>query len=332
MLHKPEPDSDLSHRSRKQLLAKTLLPLLGLGFAYLAVSHFSHSAWPFAGANMLLVALAGAVLALSYVCRAIAWQYLFVSRERPCRGALMAASGAASVSGTVLPGRLDWAVKFLVLRRLRRTPVGVEGVAVSLGSLALLDAVATAPLAILSIVVASSITLKAACGVVVAGGLAAAIVYLTAAKLLKHDLLRRWPRVAGVLESAAQRVSDLKDSAIAWLALVLCWICRAAGLFILLGAMQVSYSLMLACVFVVLTAAAVVINFLPIGPAAQLGAGTAVLVGSHVHASQAASFALASNLLYVLAAGSGTVIGLLWYGRHFALTRMRSFGSTARRA
>jgi uncharacterized membrane protein YbhN (UPF0104 family) len=316
--------SDPGLRAQLARLLRIVLPLAGLATAYLAVSHFSHSVWPLAHANVLLVVASSLVIGLSYVCRAIAWQLLFRRRERPCRGALMAASGAASVSGTVLPGRLDWAVKFVVLRKLRRKRVGMETIAVSLGSLALLDAVAIAPLAVAAIVAAQTTTLKAASAVVLVGGVAAAVVYLRAASLLRHRALNRWPKVAGILESAAHRVADHRDSVLATLALTICWICRAAGLLLLLAAMEISFSPMLALVFVVLTAAAVVINFLPIGPAVQLGAGTAVLIGSHISAEKAATFALASNLLFVFAAATGSLLGVVWYARHGALSRLRA--------
>jgi len=318
-MHTPEPRTPFSVKQ----LWRYLLPVAGLATAWFAISHFANTAWPFERANTLLVVAAGVVVALSYLCRAIAWQRLFHSTERPCRGALLAASGAASVSGTVLPGRLDWAVKFVVLRRLRRTPVKVDTIALSLGSLALLDAVAICPLAVATLIACTSTPLRAASAIVVAGGAAAALVFLASGRLLRQRRLQRWPRVAAKLEEAAARTTNHKDGILAAGALSLCWVCRVAGGLLLLAALDVSYSPLVALLFVVLSAAAVVINVIPIGPAVQMGAGTAVLTTLHVDAVKAAEFTLASNLLFVFAATAGSLVGFAWYARHGAARRMR---------
>ena len=139
------PGPPRAHRAR--LFGGLAFCLLSLAACVLVARHLSDASWPLDGAHVPLVFLAGGSYLASFGFRAFGWHQLFPSRERPDGARCLAACGAASASGVVLPFRLDYVVKISTLRRLGGVTLGLETIAVSIVALGMVDAVAMLPLA-----------------------------------------------------------------------------------------------------------------------------------------------------------------------------------------
>jgi uncharacterized membrane protein YbhN (UPF0104 family) len=101
------------------------------------------------------------------------------------------------------------------------------------------------------------------------------------------------------------RTTSLRRALQAWVLVSICWIVRAAALFLLLGALGIGYSFPLSLLFLCVGAAAAALPIGPAGAATQVGGGTAALLASGVGASQALSVAVSVAALGVL---SGTAV------------------------
>ena len=99
----------------------------------------------------------GCAYLASFGFRALGWQLLFPSQERPDRARCLAACGASAASGVVLPFRLDYVVKIATLRRLGGVRLGLETIAVSIVALGMVDAVAMLPLAVSALATAGPV-------------------------------------------------------------------------------------------------------------------------------------------------------------------------------
>lgn len=283
----------------------------------LVVRHVRNEGWPLHQANVWLVLLAGGLFFVAYGFKAWGWQRLFTQARRPRLLTLAAAGGAATVGGVALPGRLDEAIRFFVVRRCRGTKASVGAVALSLFLLGLLDSAALTPLAsVAAALSAPSTVFRVGLALIAATGVAAAVVMLVLPRLLGHRRLVRfrafrWTRV---------HIASPRDAVAAWLLVSVSWLLRGLALFVLLHALGLGASVPLALAVLCASAAAAAIPVAPAGAATQAGAGAAVLIATGVGVEQAVSFAVAAQVLVVVAGG----MIVLAMGTDLAGARLRS--------
>ena len=281
-----------------------LLNLIGIILALvvggLLARHFVRHGWPIHHANPWLVGLAAAVFLAAYAAKAWGWQRLFRRGGRPGIVTLAAGGGAASVGGIALPGRFDEVLRVAVVRRDRRQRASIGAVVLSLFLLGLIDSAALAPLASVAAGVggASGIARTALILVAVAGVGAAAVV-LTLPRLVSLRPLVRFRLARWLAENATPR----RDAVTAWAAVAVSWSLRGLALFVLLAALGLRTSFVLALAFLCASSASAVLPIAPAGAATQAGAGAAILVASGMKADEAIAFGLAAQGL-VIAAGA----------------------------
>jgi hypothetical protein len=297
---------------RARRLLGLLLTGCVLAVAVLAARRIGAEGWPLAHSDDELVAIAGALIFLTYPLRTAGWRRLFAREQRPRAAELLAANGAACVSGAVLPSQGHHVVKAAVLRRLTDARTGLETIAVSLLLLSLVDAVALVPLAAAGAATTSSETLRSALIAVALGGTGAAALLLLAGRLLHRLAALRWRRGRLVAQAASRRVVAGEDlcAAIGYLALF--WAARALGTLLLLAAMGISSSPAAAVIVVTLMAASAVLPVGFMGSLAQVGSAAAALAALGVAADRAVTFGLASSLLVLLAGAALAAAALLW--------------------
>jgi hypothetical protein len=270
--------------------------------ASFAVRHFATTSWPLSGGHPALLVAAGLLLLLAQAFKAYGWGRLFAAEERPKPLALAAGNGGAALIGLVLPGRFDDAMRVAVVSRYRPCPAGVRALCLSLFMLGLIDSVALAPLALAAAVFAGSGNgVRAGLAVVAVAGVAAAVLIvalprLAASRRTLRFRLGRW---------LSPRTTSLRRASQAWVLVSICWVIRAAALFLMLGALGIGYSFPLALLFLCAGAAAAALPIGPAGATTQIGGGAAALLASGVGASQAVSMAVSVAALGVL---SGTAI------------------------
>ena len=224
--------------------------------------------------------------------------------------ALAAAGGAATVGGAALPGRFDDVVRVAVVRRYSGVQC-VPTVCFSLFMLGLIDAAALMPLASSAAATSdSSVGVRAAMGVVAAGGLGAAILIVLLPKIAESAWLIRF-RIARWVSA---RVISPRDAWKSWLLVLASWLVRAIGLFFLLAALSVSLSFPLAVAFLVAAAASAALPVAPAGAATQAGAGAAILMASGISAANAVAFAIAAQAVLILAGAVVIVFAAAWGG------------------
>jgi hypothetical protein len=270
----------------------------------------THTSWPLQRADMGLVAASVTLYFASYVLRALGWQKLFPADARPDRARCLAACGAAAASGAVLPFRLDYLIKIGTLRRMRGVKLGLEAIALSIISLGLVDAVAFLPLSI-SATAASSASFRIPLLVVVLFGFGACAVLVSGRRLLLLPLVGRfgWLRkLAARLTSRPQATT--RDAIVAWAFLLGCWTSRAGASTLLLAALGIGFSPVLALVVLCLSAAASLLPITSGGAVANVGTTAAVLLALGVHKEQAINFSLASGMLLWTTAGAAALAGL----------------------
>jgi Lysylphosphatidylglycerol synthase TM region len=277
--------------------------LLGAVVTALAGKHFMSVGWPLQHANTWLVAASAFVFLVAYGVKAYGWKLLFLPGERPCAGSLVVAGGAAAVTGIALPGRFDDAVRIAVVRRHRGCPAGVRTLMLSLVTLGLIDTLALSPLAGSAAVAAD-----------VPGALRAGLIAVAAAGVVAGLLVVALPRLRGrVLEFRVVRWlvehSPSSRTAGASLALITAhWALRALACALLLAALGMGLSMTFALVFLCAGAASAALPIAPAGAATQAGAGAGALVAAGMTTTQALSFALAAQLIVIVAGVAALVI------------------------
>jgi uncharacterized membrane protein YbhN (UPF0104 family) len=291
------------HRSRRSQWAIAVgSGAVVIVLALLAVRHFATTSWPLSNGHPVLLVAAGLLLLFAQTLKAYGWGRLFTAEERPKPLALAAGNGGAALIGVVLPGRFDDAMRVSVVRRYRPCPAGIRALCLSLFMLGLIDSAALAPLAFAAAVFGGAGNgVRAALAVVTAAGVAAAVLIvamprLVASKRTLRFRLGRW---------LSPRTTSLRRASQAWALVSACWLVRAGALFLLLGALGIGYSFVLALVFLCAGAAAAALPIGPAGAATQVGGGAAALLASGVGASQALSVAVSVAALGVL---TGTAI------------------------
>ena len=154
--------------------------------AFLAARHLATSPWPLSGGQPGVLVAVCLLLLLAQGFKAWGWGRLFAADERPRLLALAAGNGGAALTGVVLPGRFDDAMRVAVVRRDPGCRAGVRALCLSLVMLGLIDSVALAPLAAAAaVLVGGGIGVRTGLTVVAVAGVAAA------------GLLVALPRLAG---------------------------------------------------------------------------------------------------------------------------------------
>jgi len=283
--------------------------VLALALAAVAARYFAETSWPLFRAHPGLLVAAGLLSLLGYVFKAYGWRQLFAPDERPQALALAAANGGASITALALPGRFDDVVRITLVRRFRACPAGVRTLCLSLGMLGLIDSAALAPFALTAAVLPGhSLGVRVGLGLLACVGFAAAALVFALPRIARgRQLLRfrfgRW---------LSPRTTSLGDASAAWALVSACWLARAAGLVVLLGALGVGFSVTLALVYLCASSAAAALPIGPGGTATQAGAGAAVLIASGVGIPEAVGVAVAVQLVGILVGGSIFLCAAAW--------------------
>jgi uncharacterized membrane protein YbhN (UPF0104 family) len=280
----------------RRFLLNGVLGLVLLGVSVVSARHFMSQGWPLHNANLWLVGVAALLFLIAYVFKAYGWQRLFAETERPAAGALAFAGGAAAVGGVALPGRLDDAVRIACVKRFPGTRAGIGTVGLSLIVLGMLDNAALAPLASVAAADASSWSIRVGFLVVAVGGVAAAFVV---AMLPKFSGMRRVMRYR-IGRWLAEHTQNRRESVAALILISVSWALRGTAVFLLLNALSVNASYVLALGFVCASAASAALPIGPAGAAMQAGAGATLLALNGVPKAEAIAFSVAAQALVVV--------------------------------
>ncbi len=295
---------------RLKRLLNTLAVAFALAVGGLAVRHFVVNGWPIHHANVWLVVLAALIFLAAYAFKAWGWQRLFRRDGRPAMVTLAAAGGAASVGGIALPGRFDELLRIAVVRRCRRPRASLGAVAFSLFLLGLIDSAALVPLASVAAGVTDvSGVGRAALIVVAVAGVAAAGLVVALPRLVRIRRLQRFRVCGWVLEHA----TPPRDALTAWAAVAVSWTLRGLALFVLLGALGLRTSFVLALAFLCASSASAVLPIAPAGAVTQAGAGAAILVAAGMHPDEALAFGVAAQGLVIAAGAVCVMVMAAWH-------------------
>jgi hypothetical protein len=283
--------------------------VLSLAAAFLLARHLTGASWPLENANPALVFVAGAAYLTSFGFRALGWQQMFPSRQRPDCARCLAACGAAAASGVVLPFRLDYLVKISMLRRLHGITLGLDTIVLSIVTLGMVDAVAMLPLAITAIATSGAIFL-APMTVIILFCLGCLTILVAGPRLVRLPLVHRSRLATTICQRVGDSATVTRSTFVAGGFLFACWTLRALGGTCLLMALGAGFSPTL--VFVVLCMAGAT-SILPItagGAVAGMGATTAILFALGASKEVAINFALASGLLLTIGALVAALVGV----------------------
>jgi uncharacterized membrane protein YbhN (UPF0104 family) len=126
---------------------------------------------------------------------------------------------------------------------------------------------------------------------------------MAASRRLLRFRLGRWLR---------PRTTSLREASLAWALVTACWLTRAVGLVLILGAFGVGFSFTLALLFLCASSAAAALPVGPGGTATQAGAGAAVLIVYGVGVSEAVGVAVAVQAIGILVGGSIFLFATAW--------------------
>jgi hypothetical protein len=283
--------------------------VLSLGACFLVARRLSDASWPLEGAHVPLVFLAGGAYLASFGFRAFGWHRLFPSHERPDGARCLAACGAAAASGVVLPFRLDYVVKISTLRRLGGVRVGYESIAISIVALGMVDAVAMLPLAVSALAMSGPV-LRAPLTVVVLFCVGCLAILALGQRVPRLPVVGRSDRLHAVYRRAADTTRLTRSTFVAGLLLLGCWTSRTLGSILLLSALGVGFSPMLALVVLCMSAATAILPITAGGAVVGIGTTAGVLFALGVTKGAAVNFALASGLLLTSAALVAAALGL----------------------
>jgi uncharacterized membrane protein YbhN (UPF0104 family) len=314
----------LSRRGRLYLTAGA--GTIAVIIAVFAARQFAETSWPLSRGHPGLLVAAGALSLLGYALKAYGWQRLFAADQRPQPLALAAASGGASVTGLVLPGRFDDVVKIAIVRRYPGCPACVRTLCLSIFMLGLIDSAALAPLALAaSVLPGQSIAVRLGLGLIAAVGIGAATLIVALPRLTRSARFLRF-RLGRWLEP---RTTSLRGASLAWVLVSACWMTRVVALLLLLGALGVGFSLPLALLFLCASSAAAALPIGPGGATTQAGAGAAVLIASGAGVSEAVGVAVTVQAVAVLVGGSILLFAAAWRTGVRLAPRYRALAATA---
>jgi len=297
----------LSNR-KVQLLLNGGFGLILLGVAIVSVRHFVGGGWPIHHADPVLVSGSALLFLAAYAFKAWGWQRLFHAHERPTAGALAFAGGAACVGGIALPGRVDDAIRIAIVRRFPGTKTGLGTLGLSLIVLGMLDNAALTPMASVAAAGSSHWTARAGFAVVAVAGVAAAGVVAFLPRLARLHFVTRW-RAGRWL---AEHTHCTKEAWAAWLLISVSWSLRGLAVFLLLNALSMPGSFVLALAFLVASAASAALPIAPAGAATQAGAGAAILALSGVGTADAVAFSVAAQALVIVTGAAVILLIAAW--------------------
>ena len=297
----------LSNR-KVQLVLNGGFGLVLLAVAFFSVRHFVGGGWPIHHADPVLVVGSALLFLAAYAFKAWGWQRLFHAHERPAAHALAFAGGAACVGGIALPGRVDDAIRIAIVKRYPGTKAGLGTLGVSLIVLGMLDNAALTPMASVAAAGSSHWTTRAGFAVVAAAGIAAALVVAFLPRLARWRLVQRF-RAGRWL---AEHMHCTREAWAAWLLISVSWSLRGLAVFLLLNALSMPGSFVLALAFLVATAASAALPIAPAGAATQAGAGAAILALSGVGTAHAVAFSIAAQALVIVTGAAVILLIATW--------------------
>ncbi|HZT84574.1 MAG TPA: lysylphosphatidylglycerol synthase domain-containing protein [Gaiellaceae bacterium] len=297
----------LSNR-KVQLVLNGGFGLVLLAVAFVSVRHFVGGGWPIHHADPVLVAGSALLFLAAYAFKAWGWQRLFHASERPGADALAFAGGAACVGGIALPGRVDDAIRIAIVKRYPGTKAGIGTLGLSLIVLGMLDNAALTPLASVAAAGSSHWTARAGFAVIAAAGITAAVVVANLPRIarLRFVSRRRFGRWI------ADHTHCTKEAWAAWLLISVSWSLRGLAVFLLLNALSMPGSYVLALAFLVASAASAALPIAPAGAATQAGAGAAILALSGVGTAHAVAFSIAAQALVIVTGAAVMLLIAAW--------------------
>lgn len=309
---------------RRRVVAGVVFAVITTTACILVGRRLTHTSWPLAHAQALLVAAAAVCYFASFVLRARGWRRLFPREQQPDQGRCLASVGAAAASAVVLPFRLDYLIKVGTLRKLGGIRIGLEAIALSIISLGMVDAIAMLPLSI-SATATSSANFRGPLLIVVAFGVGCCTLLVASAQLVRLPLLRGSRRLRTVVDhvSSHRTRRARRSAAVAGLYLFACWTTRATGSALLLSALGFAFSPTTALCVLCLSAAAGVVPITAGGVVANAGATAGILLALGVGRDVAINFSLASGLLLVTSASAAALCGVVLSMATLALARQR---------
>ena len=284
----------------------------------LAARSLTGTSWPLERADTLGVVLAAFSYLASYLFRAFGWKALFAADQRPDGARCLASCGAAAASGSVLPFRLDYLVKFGVLSKLGGVRLSVEAIGLSIVALGLIDAIALLPLSIPATATSDS-SLRFPLAVVVAFGIGAGVLLIAGARLAQLRWVASRRRLRALAERVTDRVVLSRQTFVAAGLLLGCWTTRALGSTLLLGALGLGFAPHIAIALLCLSAAASLVPMTG-GAVANVGASAAVLLALGVGRDTAVNFSLSAGMLLT---GTALVAALLGFAASLGLSVRR---------
>jgi Lysylphosphatidylglycerol synthase TM region len=305
----------LSNR-KVQLVLNGGFGLVLLGVAFVSIRHFVGGGWPIHHADPVLVSGAALLFLAAYAFKAWGWQRLFHAHERPTAGALAFAGGAACVGGIALPGRVDDAIRIAVVKRFPGTKTGLGTLGLSLIILGMLDNAALTPMASVAAAGSNHWTTQAGFALVAAAGIAAAAIVAFLPQLATRPFVTRWRFGRWI----GEHTHCTKEAWAAWLLISVSWSLRGLAVFLLLNALSMPGSFVLALAFLVASAASAALPIAPAGAATQAGAGAAILALGGVGTADAIAFSVAAQALVIV---TGAAVILLVGAWHLAMRLRR---------
>jgi uncharacterized membrane protein YbhN (UPF0104 family) len=194
------------------------------------------------------------------------------------------------------------------VRRFPGTKTGLGTLGLSLIVLGMLDNAALTPMASVAAAGSTHWTTRAGFAVVAAAGIAAAAVVAFLPQLARLPFVTRW-RVGRWL---GEHTHCTKEAWAAWLLISVSWSLRGLAVFLLLNALSMPGSFVLALAFLVASAASAALPIAPAGAATQAGAGAAILALSGVGTANAVAFSIAAQALVIVTGAAVILLVAAW--------------------
>jgi uncharacterized membrane protein YbhN (UPF0104 family) len=172
----------------------------------------------------------------------------------------------------------------------------------------MLDNAALTPMASVAAAGSSHWTARAGFAVVAAAGIAAAAVVAFLPRLARLPFVTRW-RAGSWL---AEHTHCTKEAWTAWLLISVSWSLRGLAVFLLLNALSMPGSFVLALAFLVASAASAALPIAPAGAATQAGAGAAILALGGVGTADAVAFSIAAQALVIVTGAAVILLIATW--------------------
>src|SRR5437763_9494283 len=213
-------------------------------------------------------------------------------------------------------------MRIAIVKRYTGTKASIGPLGLSLLVLGMLDNAALTPMASVAAAGASHWTTRAGFALVAAAGIAAAAVVAFLPRIVRVPFIAR-RRFGGWL---AAHTHCTKEAWAAWLFISVSWSLRGLAVFLLLDALSMPGSYVLALAFLVASAASAALPIAPARAATNAGAGAADLVLGGVGTADAVAFSVAAQALVIV---TGAAVMLLIASWHLALRLRASHSARA---